>query len=76
MPELPDIELYRHALRSRVVGNVLERVRLASPFVLRSVDPPIAPSKSSNPCAEASCLVESSERTRNVPVPILTVRCV
>lgn len=41
MPELPDIELYLHALRSRVVGNVLERVRLASPFVLRSVDPPI-----------------------------------
>ncbi|MBW2210064.1 MAG: formamidopyrimidine-DNA glycosylase [Deltaproteobacteria bacterium] len=41
MPELPDIELYRHALRSRVVGKVLERVRLASPFVLRSVDPPI-----------------------------------
>jgi len=41
MPELPDIELYRHALRSRVVDNVLERVRLASPFVLRSVDPPI-----------------------------------
>jgi len=41
MPELPDIELYRHALRSRVVGNALQRVRLASPFVLRSVDPPI-----------------------------------
>jgi formamidopyrimidine-DNA glycosylase len=41
MPELPDIELYRHALRSRVVGQVLERVRLGSPFVLRSVEPPI-----------------------------------
>ena len=41
MPELPDIELYRHALRSRVVDNVLERVRLASPFVLRSVEPSI-----------------------------------
>jgi len=41
MPELPDIELYRHALRPRVVGTVLERVRFASPFVLRSVDPPI-----------------------------------
>jgi formamidopyrimidine-DNA glycosylase len=41
MPELPDIELYRHALRSRVVGHVLERVRLGSPFVLRSVEPPI-----------------------------------
>jgi formamidopyrimidine-DNA glycosylase len=41
MPELPDIELYCHALRSRVVGNVLERIRLASPFVLRSVEPSI-----------------------------------
>lgn len=41
MPELPDIELYRHALRSRVVGRVLQRVRLTSPFVLRSVEPPI-----------------------------------
>jgi formamidopyrimidine-DNA glycosylase len=41
MPELPDIEMYRHALRSRVVGSVLRRVRLASPFVLRSVAPPI-----------------------------------
>jgi len=41
MPELPDIELYLHALRSRVVDNVLQGVRLASPFVLRSVDPPI-----------------------------------
>ena len=39
MPELPDIELYRHALRSRVVDRVLERGRLASPFLLRSVDP-------------------------------------
>jgi formamidopyrimidine-DNA glycosylase len=41
MPELPDVELYLHALRSRVVGNVLGTVRLASPFVLRSVEPAI-----------------------------------
>jgi formamidopyrimidine-DNA glycosylase len=41
MPELPDVELYLHALRHRVVGRVLQGVRLASPFVLRSVDPPI-----------------------------------
>ncbi len=41
MPELPDVELYCHALRPRVVGNVLERIRLASPFVLRSVEPSI-----------------------------------
>jgi formamidopyrimidine-DNA glycosylase len=41
MPELPDIELYLAALRPRIVGETLERVRLATPFLLRSVDPPI-----------------------------------
>jgi len=41
MPELPDVELYLHALRSRVVGNVVGGVRLASPFVLRTVEPAI-----------------------------------
>jgi len=41
MPELPDVELYLHALRSHVVGCVLRGVRIASPFVLRSVEPPI-----------------------------------
>jgi formamidopyrimidine-DNA glycosylase len=42
MPELPDILLYLHALRPRILGRRLETVRLASPFVLRSVDPPLA----------------------------------
>ena len=42
MPELPDIALYLNALRPRVVGQRLERVRIASPFLLRSADPPIA----------------------------------
>jgi formamidopyrimidine-DNA glycosylase len=41
MPELPDVELYLHALRSSLGGKVLERVRLATPFLLRSVEPPI-----------------------------------
>jgi len=41
MPELPDVELYLHALRPRVVGRELVGVRIASPFVLRSVDPVI-----------------------------------
>jgi formamidopyrimidine-DNA glycosylase len=41
MPELPDILLYLHALRPRVVGRQLQRVRLVSPFLLRSVDPPL-----------------------------------
>ena len=42
MPELPDIAAYIHALGKRIGGVRLERVRLRSPFFLRSVDPPIA----------------------------------
>jgi formamidopyrimidine-DNA glycosylase len=41
VPELPDIELYLAALRPRVVGQPLLRVRLSSPFLLRSVSPPL-----------------------------------
>src|SRR4051812_40123239 len=41
MPELPDVTIYLEALRPRIVGQPLERVRLASPFILRSVEPPI-----------------------------------
>ena len=41
MPELPDVLLYLHALEPRVVGRRLERVRLTSPFLLRSVSPPL-----------------------------------
>jgi formamidopyrimidine-DNA glycosylase len=41
VPELPDIELYLHALRPRIAGQRLQRIRLASPFLVRSVDPPI-----------------------------------
>ncbi len=42
MPELPDISAYIAALEPRIVGQRLERVRLASAFLLRTVDPPIA----------------------------------
>jgi formamidopyrimidine-DNA glycosylase len=41
VPEFPDIELYLHALRPRIVGQRLEAVRLASPFLVRSIDPPL-----------------------------------
>src|SRR5689334_6563680 len=41
MPELPDILAYIEALERRVVGKPLERVRLATPFLLRTVDPPL-----------------------------------
>jgi formamidopyrimidine-DNA glycosylase len=42
VPELPDILLYLHALAPRVVGHRIERIRLASPFLLRSIDPPLS----------------------------------
>src|SRR5438445_4977851 len=42
VPELPDIELYLAALRPRTVGHAVARVRLASPFLVRTVDPPVA----------------------------------
>lgn len=41
MPELPDVTVYIEALERRIVGHRLERVKLASPFVLRSFDPPL-----------------------------------
>jgi formamidopyrimidine-DNA glycosylase len=42
MPELPDVEAYVTALESRIVGEPLQRVRLASAFLLRTVQPPVA----------------------------------
>ncbi len=42
MPELPDISAYITALEARILGQRLERVRLASVFLLRTVDPPLA----------------------------------
>jgi len=42
MPELPDIVVYLEALGPRVVGRPLEALRIPSPFLLRTVDPPVA----------------------------------
>jgi formamidopyrimidine-DNA glycosylase len=41
MPELPDITLYLEALEPRIVGQILERTRIVSPFLLRTFEPPI-----------------------------------
>ncbi|HTP69167.1 MAG TPA: DNA-formamidopyrimidine glycosylase family protein [Dongiaceae bacterium] len=41
MPELPDILAYLTALEGRILGQPLERVRIASPFLLRTADPPV-----------------------------------
>ena len=40
MPELPDITVYVEALRARLSGEELTEVRLGTPFLLRTVDPP------------------------------------
>jgi formamidopyrimidine-DNA glycosylase len=41
LPELPDLVVYIEALRRRVLGERLDRIQVMSPFVLRSVDPPL-----------------------------------
>ena len=41
MPEIPDLTVYLDFLQSHIVGETLEHVRLASPFVLRTADPPL-----------------------------------
>ena len=42
MPELPDVTVYIERLREKLVGRTLQRVRLKSMFLLRSVDPPLS----------------------------------
>jgi formamidopyrimidine-DNA glycosylase len=42
MPELPDIAAYLSALEPRIVGQPIVHVRLASPFLLRTVQPPVS----------------------------------
>jgi formamidopyrimidine-DNA glycosylase len=42
VPELPDITVYIEALQSRILGQSLDRIRIATPFLLRTVDPPPA----------------------------------
>ncbi|MEP6765559.1 MAG: DNA-formamidopyrimidine glycosylase family protein [Gemmatimonadaceae bacterium] len=42
MPELPDIVVYIEALTARIVGQPIESIRLLSPFILRSISPPIS----------------------------------
>lgn len=39
MPELPDVEVYAECIATRVVGETLDRIRIESPFLLRSVEP-------------------------------------
>src|SRR5215472_17281923 len=41
MPELPDILAYIHALEPRIIAQRIEQIRLSSPFLLRTADPPI-----------------------------------
>ncbi|NIQ39733.1 MAG: formamidopyrimidine-DNA glycosylase [Proteobacteria bacterium] len=42
MPELPDIEIYIEALQKRILGHTLQNVRLRSPFLLRTAEPPMS----------------------------------
>jgi formamidopyrimidine-DNA glycosylase len=41
VPELPDVIVYIEALEKRILGRKLDAVRVVSPFLLRTVDPPL-----------------------------------
>ncbi len=59
MPELPDLEVYRMCLRSRIVGQPLQRVRVANPFLVRTYEPPIA-------AVERQCVREVSRLGKRI----------
>ena len=61
MPELPDITAYMAALEPRIVGQPLLRVRLASPFLLRTAEPPLS---SVEGTSSASCGASASGSPR------------
>lgn len=42
MPEFPDLTVYIDSLEARITGQILERIRVVSPFLLRTVEPPLA----------------------------------
>src|SRR6478736_4911571 len=42
MPELPDVTVYLEALEARILGRILERVQIGSPFLLRTATVPIS----------------------------------
>ena len=48
MPELPDITAYIEALKPRILNQTVQEIRLSSPFLLRSVDPPISEASGKN----------------------------
>ncbi|HTZ55357.1 MAG TPA: DNA-formamidopyrimidine glycosylase family protein [Candidatus Acidoferrum sp.] len=50
MPELPDIRAYIHALEPRILGQRLEAVRVATPFLLRTAEPPLGAAAGSTVC--------------------------
>jgi formamidopyrimidine-DNA glycosylase len=51
MPELPDVAVYIEALERRILGRPLAGIRLGSPFVLRTVEPPLATFRGRSPRA-------------------------
>ena len=42
MPELPDVDVYVERLNERIGGRVLEDIRVSTPFLVRSFDPPLS----------------------------------
>ncbi len=60
MPELPDVDVYVVHLQRRIVGATLEHIRLASPFLLRSVQPPLTEAQWEEPSSACPAWASAS----------------
>ena len=69
MPELPDITIYIEALEKRIVDEPLERVRVMSPFFLRTADPPLGAIEG-QVVGQAGCLLVLKVQKVEFPVAI------
>ena len=66
MPELPDVAIYIESLDRHIAGARLEDVRLFNPFLLRTVDPPIAAARESTSAPVAASANASSSVWRMI----------
>ena len=68
MPELPDVTVYVERLGALAIGQPLEAIRIASPFVLRTADPPIASAQPQMLFAPNGAMLAGSRKT---PAPTM-----
>ena len=73
MPELPDITVYIEALERCILGQLLQSLRVASPFLLRTVDPPKFPNIRSTDIFQWRLILKPDASQTKNPGSLLTL---